>query len=140
LAARSFYEYRKATDLLVGTFGKSRRVVDLFASDFESLRADMAKKWGPARLGKFIHLIQTVFGYAVENGLIDRAVRFGTGFNKPGKAVLRKHKAASGKILFSADEVRTILDALAGKEIAVAADKKSRQPTIVFAHILWRNS
>jgi integrase len=131
LAPRSFYEYKQATDLLVATFGKTRLVSDLVAGDFESLRADMSKRWGPLRLGKFVQLIRTVFRYAADNGLVDKPVRFGTGFNKPGKATLRKHKAASAKKLFTANEIRMILDALAGREIAIDSAKKSGRPVTI---------
>jgi integrase len=119
LSPRSFAEYRNATDLLVGAFGKSRCVEHLIADDFESLRADMANRWGPARLGKFIQIIRSAFKYAADNRLVERPVLFGSAFTKPGKATMRKHKAASDKKLFAAIEVRSILDALAGKEFSV---------------------
>ena len=119
LSPRSFAEYRHATDLIIATFGKPRLVDDLAADDFESLRACMAKRWGPARLGKFVILVRSIFNYAKNNNLIDREVSFGSEFTKPGKAVMRKHKEASDKKLFTAEEIRTILDALAGREMAV---------------------
>ncbi len=119
LSPRSFAEYRQATDLLIAKFGDKRFVDDLAADDFESLRADMAEQWGPARLGKFVVLIRSVFIYAKENNLIDRDVQFGSEFTKPDKAVMRKHKADSDQKLFEAHEIRTILDALAGNEVVV---------------------
>jgi integrase len=119
LSPRSFAEYRQATDLLISAFGKTRPVDDIAADDFESLRAGMAKRWGPARLGKFVILIRSIFNYAKENNLIDREVRFGSEFTKPGKATMRKHKEAGDKKLFAADEIRTILDALTGQEMTV---------------------
>src|SRR5262245_52900280 len=54
LGRRMFAEYRETTDLLVATFGKARPVEDLAADDFEKLRADMAERWGPVRLGNAI--------------------------------------------------------------------------------------
>lgn len=128
LSSRAFKEYREATDLIVTAFGKTRLVDDLAADDFESLRARMAKRWGPARLGKFVQLVRSTFKYAAENALIDRPVLFGSAFTKPGKATMRKHKAASDKKLFTADELRTILAALAGDEAAAALDKRTGKP------------
>ena len=125
LSPRLFAEYRQATDLLIATFGKLRLVNDLAADDFESLRADMANRWGPARLSKFIQLVRTAFKYAVDNAYIDHPVRFGSGFNKPGKAVMRRHKAASGKKLFTASEIRMILNALDGEEVTILVDRKT---------------
>ena len=39
-----FAEYREITDLLVAGFGKTRRVDDLAADDFESLRAQLTRR------------------------------------------------------------------------------------------------
>lgn len=109
LSPRSFYECKQATDLIIG-LGSTRLVGDLVPADFESLRANMVKKWGPARLGKFVGLIRSVFKYAVENDLNERPVVFGSEFRKPLKAVLRKQKSSDGKKLFTAVEINQILD------------------------------
>jgi integrase len=110
LAARTFMAYRGVTDILIATFGNNRLVEDLAADDFESLRAKLAKSWGPVRLGSEIVRIKSVFKYGVENGLIEKAIRYGSEFKKPSKSVLRKSKAAKGKRLFDAAEIRSILD------------------------------
>jgi len=111
ITSRTFQEYRATTDRLVSTFGNHRLVDDLAADDFESLRADIAKVWGPVRLGNEVTRIRSVFKYAIDNGLIERPVRYGSKFQKPGKAVLRKHKAKNGKKLFETVEIRELLDA-----------------------------
>ena len=63
LTPRSFLEYKEATDLIVATFGKTRRVDDLTANDFEALRDRMARQWGPHRLSGNIQRIRTTFKY-----------------------------------------------------------------------------
>jgi integrase len=73
----------------------------------------MAAKWGPHRLGKTIQFVRCVFKYAYDAELIDRPIRFGPGFLRPSKKVLRVHRAEQGKMLFTAEEVRTMLDAAA---------------------------
>jgi integrase len=110
IGPRSFGEYRDTTDLLVAAFGKTRLVDDLAADDFESLRASMAGRWGPARLGNGIMRIKSVFKYAQDNRLIDRPVHFGSEFKKPGKAVLRRHRAANGTKMLEAPDLRRLLD------------------------------
>jgi integrase len=112
LAPRSFQEYKQTTNRLVAQFGKTRLVDDRIAADFEQLRADIAKRCGPYRLGNEITRIKSVFKYAIENDLIDRPVRFGSEFRKPRKPVMRRHKNASDKKLFEAAELRLIIDAL----------------------------
>jgi integrase len=114
---RTFAEYKEITDLLVSAFSQPRLVEDLAADDFEALRARMAERWGPVRLGNAITRAKSVFKYALDNGLIDKPIRFGGEFRKPEKAVLRRHRAQRGERMLEAAEVRRLLDALAGKEI-----------------------
>jgi len=52
-----------------------------------------------------------LFKHALDAGLIDRPARFGPGFQRPSKKVLRLHKAKQGTRLFSAEEVRGLLGA-----------------------------
>jgi hypothetical protein len=67
---RSFTEYRQTTDRLVAELGKERLVDDLAADDFESLRAGIAKRCGPVRLGNEITRIKTVFRYAASSATL----------------------------------------------------------------------
>ncbi len=110
LAARSFMEYRQTTDLLVAFFGKTRPVEDLAADDFGRLRARMAEQWGPVRLGNAITRVKTVFKFATDNGLTEKATRYGGEFKKPGKAVLRRHRASNGEKMLEAGDLRAMLD------------------------------
>src|SRR5581483_9632412 len=54
LGSRMYEDYKQVTDLIVSAFGKDRLVDDLAAADFEKLRAEMAERWGPVRLGNAI--------------------------------------------------------------------------------------
>jgi hypothetical protein len=69
LGSRMFEEYKQITDMLVADFGKTRLVDDLAAADFEALRATMAERWGPVRLGNAITRVRSVFEYGLDNGL-----------------------------------------------------------------------
>jgi integrase len=111
LGSRMFQEYREITDLLVAALGKTRRVDDLAADDFEALRDAMAKRWGPVRLGNAITRVKSVLKYGTDNGLIDKAVRYGGEFKKPDKAVLRRHRATAGERMLEADDLRCLIDA-----------------------------
>jgi integrase len=110
LSPRTFAEYHRTTDRLIELFGKDRLVDDLAADDFERLRANVAKVWGPVRLGNEIQRVRTVFKYALEAGLTDKPMRFGSEFRKPSNSVLRKHRATNGERMFTADEIRALLD------------------------------
>ena len=135
LSPRSFYECKKATDLIMG-LGKTRLVTDVGPDDFESLRAKMAENWGPARLGKFVGIIRSVFKYAVENKLIAQPTVYGSEFRKPLKAVLRKKKFADGKKLFTPAEIKQLLDGTTikdkrGKDKAVPGATKQLRAAIL---------
>ncbi|MCE9562874.1 MAG: tyrosine-type recombinase/integrase [Planctomycetes bacterium] len=110
LGVRIFQDYKEVTDLLIATFGANRLVDDLAADDFGTLRAKMAKKWGPVRLGNTVTRCKSVFKYGIDNGLIERAVRFGTEFKKPGKTVMRLHRAKGGERMLEAEQVRALIE------------------------------
>jgi integrase len=111
LAALTWSDYKTACDEIVAAFGKGRLVSDLRPDDFTALRKRMAKKWGPHRLGKTIQFVRCVFKYAYDAEQIDRPIRFGPGFQRPSKKVLRLHRAEQGPKLFTASEVRRMIDA-----------------------------
>lgn len=111
LSPRSFAEYKATTDLLVRQFGLTRLVDDLASPDFEALRATMARRLGPVRLGNEVQRVRTVFKYGYEAGLIEKPMRYGPQFVKPSRATMRKHRAKAGAKMFEADELRKLIDA-----------------------------
>jgi integrase len=111
LSPRTWAEYKAMTDELVAHLGKGRLVADLDPEDFASLRAKLAKKWGPHRLAKAIQYVRSVFKHAFDAGLIPAPVRFGPGFQRPTKKTIRLHRAEQGPKLFTAEELRKLIDA-----------------------------
>jgi integrase len=111
LSPRTWKEYKAACLEILDAFGKSRLIADLRPDDFASLRKRMAKKWGAHRLAKIIQYVRSVFKYSYEAELIDRPIRFGPGFKRPSKRVIRLNRAESGPKLFTAGEVRRLIDA-----------------------------
>lgn len=110
LSPRSFIDYTATVKRLQKAFGKNRPVSDLAPRDFEKLRQSLTKVWGPVRVKNEIVRVRGVFRFATENGLIDRRVNFGDGFNVPKLATLRKHRHSRGSKMFEADEIRRLLD------------------------------
>ncbi len=111
LAALTWRDYKTACDEIIATLGKNRLAADLRPDDFGPLRKRMAQKWGPQRLSKTIQFIRCVFKYAFDAELIDRPIRFGPEFKRPSKGVIRRHRAAAGAQLFTATEIRRMIDA-----------------------------
>jgi hypothetical protein len=108
---RYFSEYREIADLIVAACGKARLVDDLAADDLEALRATMAERRRPMRLGSAITRVKSVFKYGFDNRLGSTPLRSGGEFRKPDKAVLRAHRAQSGAMILEADEPHRLIDA-----------------------------
>jgi integrase len=111
LTPRSWDEYEEAAKVVVKEFTGGRLVEDLGPDDFAALRRKMAKRWGPTRLGNVIQRVRSIFKYGMDNDLITRVVRYGSTFKRPSKKTLRVHKARQGPKLFTAEEVRRMIDA-----------------------------
>ncbi len=120
IVERTFEELRGTCELLISEFGKSRLVSSLRPDDFSTLRAKMAERWGPVRLGNTIQKVRSVFKYAWEAELIEKPIRFGPDFKKPSAAVYRKHRASSPSKVLDRAEIARLLDAASRDERALA--------------------
>src|SRR5262249_39987978 len=94
---------------IIEAFGSDRLVDDLVADDFERLRASLAKNWRPVRLGNTIQRVRSGFKFGYEMGLIDKPIRYGPGFKRPSKKVLRLERAKAGARMFERDEILLML-------------------------------
>src|SRR5262245_577107 len=117
LSPRSFDEYKQTTDRLVRVLTGRRLVEDLRPEDFETLLADISETWGLVRIGNEVTRVKSVFKYGRENGWMIKPVPFGSEFKKPDRKEMRKSKAAKGRNMMEAVELRKLLDALEGKPI-----------------------
>lgn len=108
---RTFDDAFKAGLRVADAFGRDRVVTDLTADDFAELRASLAKKLGPVALGVEIQRIRSIFKFGYDDGILDVPVRFGTGFAKPSRKVIRLESAKRGRMDLQADDIRTLIDA-----------------------------
>jgi integrase len=111
LSPRTYSDYKHTCDILIEEFGKTRRIDDLRSTDFEKLRASLAKTRGPVALGNEIGRIRVVFKYAVAAKLIEKPVDFGPEFQRPSKRVLRAERQRKGQRMFEARQIRRMLKA-----------------------------
>jgi integrase len=110
LTRRTLGHYQACCKLLLERFGRNRPVSDLRPHDFAELRRFMAAKWAPVVLGNMIQAVRTVFKWAYETRLVKEPVWFGPDFKKPRKKVMRLERAKKGPKLFTALEVRAMID------------------------------
>lgn len=114
---RTFDELHGTCGRLISFLGNARPVLDLRGEDFAALRADIAKRWGPVRLGNEIQRVRSVFKYGTDEGLLDdangisRNVRFGATFKKPSKKTMRLARAERGSRMLTPAELKRILKA-----------------------------
>ena len=119
LSRNSFADYHRVCDRMIDFFGRSRRVDQLCPEDFESFRRKLAVTLAPRSLGNEINRCRMVFKYASDQRLIREPVHYGQSFDKPSAKMLRKARNEAGPRVFTVDDLRTILDALAGKPVNV---------------------
>jgi integrase len=106
---RTFQDYHGSCGRAAACFGLTRLVDDLASDDFERLRGELAKTRGPQALGNEIQRVRMLFKYGYEAGLIDKPVRYGPTFKRPGKKILRRERASKGPRMFDASEVRKMI-------------------------------
>jgi integrase len=108
LTEAEFIKYKKMCERVLRVFGRTTHVSNLRPADFEMLRADFAKKHSPVTLTGDIARTRAMFAYCASTFEIH--AKYGNSFSKPSKTVLRRVRAAKPRKLFTAAEVRTILD------------------------------
>lgn len=115
LTQRTYDDYHATCKRIQRVFGKHKPADQLKPVDFAKLRRDISKTRGLVALGNEIQRTRSVFKYARDAELIEKAINFGPNFDKPDKRTLRIHRQkqqrANGKKMFSAAEIHTTLDA-----------------------------
>ena len=111
LTRRSWQNYKETCAVVLDKFGKARLVADLDPDDFAKLRGAMVGKgWGAVTLGNVVQRVRVVFKFAFDNGSIDRPVRYGQNFKTPSRKTVRIDRAKKGPKLFTAEEVRALIN------------------------------
>ncbi len=109
LSPRTWRDYHGCCELLLKHLGKRTQVSDLTSEHFERLRSKISKHRGPVSLGNEVQRIRTVFKFAFEDGQLVAPVRFGAMFRKPSRKVMRRVRNAAGPKMFTAAEVRKLI-------------------------------
>jgi integrase len=111
LSRRTWLDYRSIMEMLLTGMGPRRTVADLDPQDFAALKSKLAKRNGPHRMCTVIQVIRCAFKHAYDSGTLDRPMRFGPAFKRTSKKTLRLHRARQGPKLYTAQEVRRLIDA-----------------------------
>jgi integrase len=100
-----------AGKFVASVFGKNRLASDLGPRDFTLLRQKMNTRWAHTSIAKNVTIIKHMFRRAYDTELLQMPVRFGPDFKGPSQKTLRICRAQRGLRLFTADQIRTMLDA-----------------------------
>ncbi len=111
LSQRTFVDYYRDCERLVGFFGRERGVESIARDDLKSLRKHLARGINPETLNGRIGVTRSIFKFAYEEELVEKPIRFGKDLKRPDRRLLRRSRADAGRKHFLAGEIRTLLDA-----------------------------
>jgi len=114
LSARTFVDYHAACADILEHFGKDRLVEDCGPDDFDGYRSKTSKGRGLHHIAKRVTQVRMLFGFAFENELIEKPIRFGQQFSRPSMKSMRLHRARKqekhGLRMFEAAEILQLID------------------------------
>lgn len=107
---RTWRDYQSAGKRLTEHFGRNRLLTDLRAQDFAEFRAVCAKGRGAVSLANTLRYVRAILKFSYDAELVDQPIRYGKALALPSQAVLRAVRHEQGPRMFTADEIRTLLD------------------------------
>lgn len=109
IAIRTFTDYKRTLSSFAKFFGSNRTVQSLTVMDFTNYHNDFATKNNPVACGNEATRIKTAFKWLKQAKLIGE-IDFGPTFKKPSRKIARRYRRTRGEMLFTSEEVRSILN------------------------------
>jgi hypothetical protein len=103
----SFEDCRQVAECLAKFLGSTRPVSDLTPTDFQQFRLHTSQHGlngksrglGPYAQSRAITIVRSVFKHAYDGDLIDRPVKFGTGFERPPAVLVHRFSCPSPGVI-----------------------------------------
>ncbi|MCR9294845.1 MAG: site-specific integrase [bacterium] len=111
ISGRTVKDLERTGGILKRELGETLAVETITPEDFTRLREKLSEGRGLVALRNEISRMRQFFNYAFEEGLIDKAIRFGQAFAKPGKKAIRRESRSKAKRSFTVEELRTLYQA-----------------------------
>ncbi|MBL9164446.1 MAG: tyrosine-type recombinase/integrase [Planctomycetaceae bacterium] len=119
LSQRTFQELHQTAQKVCDVIGKHRQVDSLGPDDFAKLHAAFKQRVDPTkqkpmsvhRIGNAIVRTKAIFNHGIGTYIVNGPVKYGTAFKKPSVVKLREAKNNSDKKLFTAEEIRSLIEA-----------------------------
>ena len=109
LSSRTFIDNHATAAILVEVLGDKRAAEDIGPQDFARVRDEMAKRWGPSRLGLQVLAVRSIFKFGFEMDLLSKPAKFGPAFIPPKEKVLRVEKQKRGSREFTPEQIEAML-------------------------------
>jgi len=108
LCQRSYDEYYAECKRTRDILGANIQLTSIGPSHFTLLLSTMAGL-APNTIATRVTVVRVLFKFLFEAGYLDKPVRYGTEFNLPSAAVIRKHRASKPKKLFTPAQIHALL-------------------------------
>jgi integrase len=108
----TFEDHRQTCEKFIDRLGRNRTVESLKPADFTRLYGELlAVPYSPAVVEKVVVAVRSVFNHAIECDLIDKLPKYGPNFKILDKKSKRIAAAKKPAKVFTAEEIRVLLDA-----------------------------
>lgn len=109
LTAKQVADYHRACKRLTAVLGVKARVGGVRPDDLGRLRHALSEDLAPSSVATMVRMVRTMFKWGWDNALLDRPVRYGSSFDAPPPAAIRKQRAGAVRT-FTADDVSRLID------------------------------
>lgn len=110
IAHRSFLEYHRTCKRVVEHFGLETLVESLSPEDFQAYRTKRAQTCNIVAIGTEITRVRSIFRWCYDQRMIRERLHYGAEFKKASAKAQRRHRRLSGQKLFTAEQIRRLLD------------------------------
>jgi integrase len=110
LSQSSFSDYKRTCIWLADHFGRGTPIESFTPQMFAAYKTKLAERRTVGSMGNEITRVRVFFKWCAENNFLRSAVKFGTEFRRPSSLSMRRHRQEQGKKLFTAEQIRLIMN------------------------------
>lgn len=109
ITSRTLKDIDRTCRRLARLMGRTRALSTLQPSDFQAMKAKLAQTLGPVSIGNEIQRVRSAFKWAFDSDLIDKPVKFGPDFRRPGMKQIRLARQKKPARVFEPEEVGRLI-------------------------------
>lgn len=109
LSPRTFADNIRTGELIVQAIDRNRDIETIDQNDFARLRQVLASGRALTALGVWITRCRSVFKFAIDTGMREKALRYGQSFAQPKAKAVRRQKASNPDRFFTAAQCQSLI-------------------------------